>query len=226
MEDIQHQQIQQSEQIQQNQQELPKPAPSPLLTSLLKSPSQVPNTSILHTAITNRHIPNTNTNPMIASLLNSTTAVPVSINFSVTLLLHLVQNKNYFFKINFNCDNITEYSDQFIWLVLYFLLKVSPGIQQLVSTAIGQNQNNVNNVDDQNLSIDNDILDDAQLTNIKLDDLANSILVQDGPLPEIKKEEVDDIISEIIENAGDIVDDPEQHLQLDGKLYKNHFHML
>lgn len=60
-------------------------------------------------------------------------------------------------------------------------------------------------------------MDDAQLTNIKLDDLANSILVQDGPLPEIKKEEVDDIISEIIENAGDIVDDPEQHLQLDGK---------
>lgn len=63
----------------------------------------------------------------------------------------------------------------------------------------------------------NDILDDVQLTNIKLDDLANSILVQDGPLPEIKKEEVDDIISEIIENAGGIVDDPEQHLQLDGK---------
>lgn len=66
----------------------------------------------------------------------------------------------------------------------------------------------------------NDILDDAQLTNIKLDDLANSILVQDGPLPEIKKEEVDDIISEIIENAGDIVEDPEQHLQLDGKKMK------
>lgn len=74
---MQHHQLQ----IQQNlqTQESPKPALSPLLTSLLKSPSQVQNTSILHTAITNRHVPSTNTNPMIASLLNSTTAVPVSI---------------------------------------------------------------------------------------------------------------------------------------------------
>lgn len=78
---LQHQQLQ----LQQNQQpqELPKPALSPLLTSLLKSPSQVQSTSILHTAITNRHVPNTNTNPMIASLLNSTTAVPVSITLFV-----------------------------------------------------------------------------------------------------------------------------------------------
>lgn len=58
------------------------------------------------------------------------------------------------------------------------------------------------------------MLDDE--ANLKIDDLANSILVQDGPLPEIKKEEVDDIISEIIENAQDIVADPDQHLQLDG----------
>lgn len=59
--------------------ELPKPALSPLLTSLLKSPSQVQNSSILHTAITTRHVPSSNTNPMIASLLSSTTAVPVSL---------------------------------------------------------------------------------------------------------------------------------------------------
>ncbi|CAH1116671.1 unnamed protein product [Phaedon cochleariae] len=161
----------------QHQQQLPppypqtpepaKPALSPLLTSLLKSPSQVQNSSILHTAITNRHVPNTNTNPMIASLLNSSTGVTVS-----------------------------------------------PGLQQLVSTAIGQEANNVIDIDQQPLR--NDILDDENLPNIKIDDLANSILVQDGPLPEIKKEEVDDIISEIIENAHDIVNDPEQHLQLDG----------
>lgn len=54
-----------------------KPALSPLLTSLLKSPSQAQNTPILHTAITNRPAPNTNTNPMIASLLNSSTNVTV-----------------------------------------------------------------------------------------------------------------------------------------------------
>lgn len=79
---LQQQQIQHQLQIPQNQQqlqELSKPALSPLLTSLLKSPSQVPSSSILHTAITNRYVPNTNTNPMIASLLNSSTALPVSI---------------------------------------------------------------------------------------------------------------------------------------------------
>lgn len=76
------QQLQHQLQIHQNNQqsqELPKPALSPLLTSLLKSPSQVQNTSILHTAITNRSIPNISTNPTIASLLNSTATLPVSI---------------------------------------------------------------------------------------------------------------------------------------------------
>ncbi|KAJ8960197.1 hypothetical protein NQ318_003921 [Aromia moschata] len=163
----------QQQQPTQHQQEPPKPAQSPLLTSLLKSPSQVQNVSaspsILHTAITTRQIPNVNTNPTIASLLNSSTDVTVS-----------------------------------------------PGLQQLVSTAIGQESNNVVAEEPQQ-PMGNNILDDANLPNIKFEDLANSILVgQDGPLPEIKKEEVDDIISEIIENAHDIVTDPEQHLQLDG----------
>lgn len=70
MEDLQHPQHLQS-------QEPPKPALSPLLTSLLKSPSQVQNASILHTAITNRNMPSTSTNPTIASLLNSSTSVQV-----------------------------------------------------------------------------------------------------------------------------------------------------
>ncbi|CAH1111330.1 unnamed protein product [Psylliodes chrysocephalus] len=108
--------------------------------------------------------------------------------------------------------------------------QVSPGLQQLVSSAIGQetpdliqhqqqhqqqqqqqqqHQHQFHQVQHQQ-HIRHDILDDANMPNIKLDDLANSILVQDGPLPEIKKEEVDDIISEIIQA------DPEQHLQLDG----------
>ncbi|KAJ8983048.1 hypothetical protein NQ317_013253 [Molorchus minor] len=134
------------------------------------SPSQVQNVStspsILHTAITTRHIPNISTNPTIASLLNTSTDVTVS-----------------------------------------------PGLQQLVSTAIGQE---VNMVIEEQQPLGAGILDDANLQNIKIEDLANSILVQDGPLPEIKKEEVDDIISEIIEGAHDIVSDPEQHLQLDG----------
>lgn len=81
-------QMQQTQQIQ----ELPKPALSPLLTSLLKSPSQVQNTSILHTAITNRHVPSTNTNPMIASLLNSTTAVPVSIKSFSKYAFYILYN--------------------------------------------------------------------------------------------------------------------------------------
>ncbi|EFA07156.1 hypothetical protein TcasGA2_TC010150 [Tribolium castaneum] len=150
-------------------QEPPKPALSPLLTSLLKSPSQVPNvttSSILHSAITNQRPTNTTTSPMIASLLSSSTGETVS-----------------------------------------------PGLQLLVSTAIGQEpageetqQQNVNT---------NDILDDANLQILKIDDLASSILIQNGPLPEIKND-VDVIISDLIENAQDIVADPEQHLQLDG----------
>ncbi|CAH0550951.1 unnamed protein product [Brassicogethes aeneus] len=149
-------------------QEQGKPALSPLLTSLLKSPSQVQNvqTSILHSAITNvnQKLPSIGNNSTIASLLNSSTGIA----------------------------------------------NVSPGLQQLVSSAIGQEQN----VDDQNQPMGNDILDDPNLPSIKIDALANSILVRDGPLPEIKKEEVDDIISEIIDTH-DMVTDPEQHLQLD-----------
>lgn len=161
----------QSEDSNSTPQENPKSSLSPLLTCLLKSPSQAQNvatSSILHSAITSQRATNSNnTSPMIASLLNSATTSAVT-----------------------------------------------PGIQQLVTTAIGQEQ--VSSAEEQNQPLGNDILDDAQLSNIKIDDLASSILVQDGPLPEIKKEEVDDIISEIIENAQDIVADPEQHLQLDG----------
>lgn len=53
-----------------------KPAPSPLLTSLLKTPSSLPNvpSSILHSAITSQRV----TSPTIASLLNSSATVPVS----------------------------------------------------------------------------------------------------------------------------------------------------
>ncbi|KAJ8928803.1 hypothetical protein NQ314_018569 [Rhamnusium bicolor] len=147
-----------SEELQQQQQQ----------THIQSQESVKPALSPLLTTITNRHVPNSNTNPMIASLLNSSTGVTVS-----------------------------------------------PGLQQLVSTAIGQEAGNII-IDEQQQPLGNDILDDANLPNIKIEDLANSILVQDGPLPEIKKEEVDDIISEIIENAHDIVTDPEQHLQLDG----------
>lgn len=58
--------------------ETSKPALSPLLTSLLKTPAHVPNatSSILHSAITNQR--GTSTSPTIASLLNTTTTVPVS----------------------------------------------------------------------------------------------------------------------------------------------------
>lgn len=149
-----------------------KPGLSPLLTSLLKSPSQVQNvqtSSILHSAITSVNTspkPATTTNQTIASLLNSSSGIT----------------------------------------------NVSPQLQQLVSSAIGQEQVVL---DEQTQAIANDILADPNLPDIKIDVLANSILVQDGPLPEIKKEEVDDIISEIIENAHDIVTDPEQHLQID-----------
>lgn len=159
-------------------QESPKPqlSLSPLLTSLLKSPSQVQNinqASILHSAITNqRPAPsnaqnmspsissNTSTNPMIASLLNSTTNVAVS-----------------------------------------------PGLQHLVSTAIGQETENVT-LDLQNADLATpDILDDETLRNLKIEDITNSIIVPDGPLPEMKND-VDVIIS-------DLIADPEQHLQLD-----------
>ncbi|KAL1513986.1 hypothetical protein ABEB36_003317 [Hypothenemus hampei] len=132
-----------------------KPALSPLLTSLLKSPSQVQvPTSILHSAITNQSgklavMSNSASSPTITSLLNATSTVTTPTTTHALVL------------------------------------------------------------DDQPLNAD--ILDDA---NIKIDDLAKSMLVQDGPFPEIKKEEVDDIISEIIEN--NLVGDPEQHLDLDG----------
>lgn len=56
-----------------------KPAMSPLLTSLLKTPSHVPNpvtSSILHSAITNTQ--QRGSSPTIASLLSTSTAVPVS----------------------------------------------------------------------------------------------------------------------------------------------------
>ncbi|KAJ3648857.1 hypothetical protein Zmor_020628 [Zophobas morio] len=155
-------------------QEPAKPALSPLLTSLLKSPSQVPNvttSSILHSAITNQRptSTNTNTSPMIASLLNSSTGVTT----------------------------------------------VSPGLQQLVSSAIGQ-EPTVEEIETSQQNIPtNDILDDANLQILKIDDLASSILIQNGPLPEMKND-VDVIISDLIENAHDIVADPEQHLQLDG----------
>ncbi|XP_044736007.1 bromodomain-containing protein 8 [Chrysoperla carnea] len=61
-----------------NSQETNKPAMSPLLTSLLKSPSPAPNatSSILHSAITNNN--QRGASPTIASLLNSTPEVSVS----------------------------------------------------------------------------------------------------------------------------------------------------
>ncbi|KAK9892200.1 hypothetical protein WA026_019005 [Henosepilachna vigintioctopunctata] len=161
--------------------EPPKPALalSPLLTSLLKSPSQVQNisqSSILHSAITNQRSVvlsnnsnlnqnmnaslNTSTNPMIASLLNSSANVAVS-----------------------------------------------PGLQQLVSSAIGQETENVT-LDIQQADLTTpDILDDETLRNLKIEDITNSIIVPDGPLPEMKND-VDVIIS-------DLIADPEQHLQLD-----------
>lgn len=153
-------------------QEQSKPALSPLLTSLLKSPSQVQNlnpvsSSILHTAITSQgkytEPSNSSASPTIASLLNSTSSVAAN-------------------------------------------------LQQFAAACNLPNQDN-NLVDDCSQPLNADILDDASL---KIDDLAKSILVQDGPFPEIKKEEVDDIISEIIENNHDLVADPEQCLELDG----------
>lgn len=82
--------LDQVEEHQQSSSEPPKPALSPLLTSLLKSPSQVSNintSSILHSAITSQRPVNTTTNPTIASLLNSSPGVSVSPS-----LQHLVSN--------------------------------------------------------------------------------------------------------------------------------------
>lgn len=75
-------------------QEPPKPALSPLLTSLLKSPSQVQNASILHSAITNRNVPSTNTNPTIASLLNSSANVQVIRCFLIILRIQSSYGEN------------------------------------------------------------------------------------------------------------------------------------
>lgn len=159
----------QSQQFMESQQ---KPALSPLLTSLLKSPSQVSNVSTpssLHSAIANQRAVSTVTNPTIASLLNSSTGVAVS-----------------------------------------------PGLQHLVSSAISQDAMS-SIVSTSVASPTPDLLEDAadSLPNIKMEDLECSILSSDEPLPEIKNEEVEVIISDLIENADDIVNDPEQHLKLD-----------
>lgn len=164
------------EQIDENQQQQfaenpSRPALSPLLTSLLKSPSQVSNTAVLHTAIARQATPivvSSANNPTIASLLNSSPNV-----------------------------------------------NVSPGLQHLVTTAINQQQQQqVNNT----LIVNsNDLLEDDgvdSIPNIKMEDLECSILNSDEPLPEIKNEEVEVIISDLIENAHDIVNDPEQHLNM------------
>ncbi|XP_065168914.1 bromodomain-containing protein 8 [Atheta coriaria] len=145
-----------------------KPALSPLLTSLLKSPSHSQNvatSSILHSAITSNQRPvNSSTNPTIASLLSSSASV-----------------------------------------------QVSPGIQQLVSTAIAQEPSQQQSQKD----TISELLDNANDFPNLVEDIENTILqVGDGDLPEIKNEEVDVIISDLIENA-DIVNDPETDL-LDG----------
>lgn len=138
-----------------------KSAQSPLLTSLLKSPSHAQNvvtSSILHTAITSQRP--TTTNPTIASLLNSST-------------------------------NVT----------------VSASLQQLVSSAIGQEPATAVQVIDQEPTTP-ELPDDAVdiLPNLKVEDIEST-------LPEIKNEEVEGIISDLIENA-EIVTDPEEHLAL------------
>ncbi|XP_022910979.2 bromodomain-containing protein 8 [Onthophagus taurus] len=149
-----------------------KSAQSPLLTSLLKTPSHaqtVATSSILHTAMSNQRP--TTTNPTIASLLNSST-------------------------------NVT----------------VSPSLQQLVSTAIGQEpQTAVQVVETEIVTTDNIDDPDNILTNIKVEDIESTILASGDTLPEIKDEEVEVIISDLIQN-GEIVADPEEHLQLDGNV--------
>lgn len=149
------------EEAQSTMQEPQKPPVSPLLTSLLKSPSHAQNiatSSILHTAITSQKT--VNVTSTIASLLNTNTNV-----------------------------------------------SVSPGLQQLVSTAIGQEPVNMSAADLDASSAD--ILDGHDpLPNLKVEDIESTILSSDDPLPEIKNEEVEVIISDLIEN-------PEQHLALD-----------
>lgn len=165
-----------SDETQQQIPETAKPALSPLLTSLLKSPSQVSNistSSILHSAITSQRVVNTTTNPTIASLLNSSPGVTVS-----------------------------------------------PGLQHLVSNAIG-GQEAINSMIPNSIDASvPDFLEDAvdTLPNLKMEDLEGTILSSDEPLPEIKNDEVEVIISDLIDNADDIVNDPEQHLKLDGNI--------
>ncbi|KAF5301376.1 hypothetical protein FQA39_LY10774 [Lamprigera yunnana] len=151
------------------QQEMGKPALSPLLTSLLKSPSQVQNvanTSILHNVIANqRHNVvnnnNANTSCAIANLLNTSNCDFTQVNLSI------------------NQDLNTNYT--------------------IPSGAVTR-----------------DMLEEAvdSLPNLKVEDLESSILSSNDPLPEIKNEEVEVIISDLIQNA-DVVSNPEQHLQLD-----------
>lgn len=153
--------------------ETAKPALSPLLTSLLKSPSQVSNvstSSILHSAITSQRSTNTTTNPTIASLLNCSPSV-----------------------------------------------SVSPGLQHLVSNAIGTQQTTETIMTETSTQ---DLLEDAvdTLPNLKMEDIESTILSSEEPLPEIKNDEVEVIISDLIENADDIVNDPEQHLKLDDNI--------
>ncbi|KAB0804917.1 hypothetical protein PPYR_01887 [Photinus pyralis] len=150
-----------AEENQQNQhQETAKPALSPLLTSLLKSPSQVPNvtsSSILHTVMTSQ--PQRNTSSSIANLLNTQPSSTTTVDYP------------------------------------------QPVTQEQASNYV---------------AITHDILEDAvdSIPHIKVEDLESSILSSDDPLPEMKNEEVEVIISDLIQNA-DVVSDPEQHLQLD-----------
>lgn len=165
----------------------PKPptlALSPLLTSLLKSPSQVQNfehSSILHSAITNQRntIQDTNSlndtrNRMLNNLLaNSTVNTPTS------------------------QTNL-----------------ISTGLQQVVNTVTYQQQENLNSSgivitpEDITAAASDILVDDEKLQDLKIEDIDSTLVVPDGPLPEIKND-VDVIIS-------DLIADPEQHLQLDG----------
>lgn len=93
---------------------------------------------------------------------------------------------------------------------------VSPGLQQLVSSAIGQEPTSQNQTQQEQATSNifhnvADIIGDPLFLNLKAEDIG---LATDDPLPEIKNEEVEVIISDLIENA-EIVTNPEQHLQLD-----------
>lgn len=100
-------------------------------------------------------------------------------------------------------------------------MTVSPGLQQLVSTAIGQEPPppplhpnpppQYPTTTPAPPSGGADILgdDDDVLNNLKVEDIEDTILSSDDPLPVIKNEEVEGIIS-------DLIGDPEQHLNLDG----------